>query len=111
MTTPSERLEKSLTKDNLWLYILTLLKEGEMYPYEIRNAIKERFGFSPGNVTAYIVLKKLNSGGYVRIVRKMHEGGPERTYYRVTPKGLEELVKSASSFEVLAETFRKGRKS
>ena len=110
MTTPSERLEKSITKDNLWLYILTLLKDNDMYPYEIRKTIKERFGFYPGNVTAYIVLKKLKSGGYVRIVRRMHGGGPERTYYRVTPRGLEELDKSASSLELLAETFSKVRK-
>jgi PadR family transcriptional regulator PadR len=100
MTTPSERLEKSLTKDNLWLYILTLLKEGEMYPYEIRKAIKERFGFSPGNVTAYIVLKKLQSGGYVRVKKKLQSGGPVRTYYIIMEQGKKEL-------ELAGEIYRK----
>jgi PadR family transcriptional regulator PadR len=99
MTTPSERFENSLTKDNLWLYILTLLKETEMYPYEIRSTIKERFGFSPGNVTAYIVLKKLKSGGYVRVKKKDQGKGPERTYYVITAKGNEELRKAAGFFK------------
>ena len=100
MTTPSERFEKSLTKDNLWLYILTLLKEGEMYPYEIRSAIKKRFGFSSGNVTAYIVLKKLKSGGYVRVKKKDRGKGPERTYYLITDKGKKEL-------EIAGDVYRK----
>ncbi len=96
MTSPSERFRDSITKDNLWIYILALLTERDMYPYEMRNLTKERFGFSPGNVTAYIVLKKLKSGGYVRVVRKVHEGGPERTYYSITPSGKSELSKAAS---------------
>ena len=101
MTSPSERLDKSLTKDNLWIYILTLLKEREMYPYEIRKTIKDRFGFSPGNVTAYIVLKKLKGGGYVRVSRRGRERGPERTYYVITGKGIDELKKSVFSYENL----------
>ena len=94
MPTPSERFERSMTKDNLWLYILTLLKDREMYPYEIRDSIKERFGFSPGNVTAYIVLKKLSGGGYVKVSRKESERGPQRTYYSITEKGNAELQKA-----------------
>jgi PadR family transcriptional regulator, regulatory protein PadR len=101
MTTPSERLEKSMTTDNLWMYILTLLRERGMYPYEIRSTIKERFGFSPGNVTAYIVLKKLKSGGYVEINKKDQGKGPERTYYSITRKGIEELRNAGRIHEKL----------
>ena len=60
MLTPAEKFEKSITKDNLWLYIFMLLKKKELYPYEIREEIKRNFGFSAGNMTAYVVLKKLN---------------------------------------------------
>jgi PadR family transcriptional regulator PadR len=103
MRAPSERLRKSMTSDNLWLYILTLLKSKEMYPYEIREKIKDRFGFLPGNVTAYIVLEKLKAGGYVKIGRKEKSGGPERAYFRITPKGKAELGKAGKIFSSLSK--------
>lgn len=98
MKTPSERLEKSLTNDNLWIYILTLLREGDMYPYEVREKIRERFGFSPGNMTAYIVLKKLEAGGFVSVSKKGQDKGPEKSYYSVTGKGLDELSRAKDAF-------------
>lgn len=91
MDTPSSRFEKSLTKDNLWIYIFTLLKQRDLYPYEIKDAIKTEFGFEPGNMTAYIVLKKLQAGGYVTVVKKEQVKGPERTFYKITDKGITEL--------------------
>jgi len=92
--TPFERFKKSLTKDNLWIYILTLLQTGELYPYEIKNKIEKEFNFKPGNVTAYIVLKKLEIGGYVKISKVKKEQGPERTYYTITDVGKHELKKT-----------------
>jgi PadR family transcriptional regulator PadR len=93
MATPFERFKKSITKDNLWIYILGLLRKTNLYPYEIREKIIKEFGFEPGKVTAYIVLKKLEMGGYVKKskTRKLH--GPERKYYEITEKGRKELRK------------------
>ncbi len=105
MRSPSERLQKSLTGDNLWIYTLSLLSRGEMYPYEIRRAIEREFGFRPGNVTAYIVLKKLLSGGFVERGRKGKEKGPERGYYRITRKGEDELAKGKRIYRKMAERF------
>jgi len=92
--TPFERFKKSLTKDNLWVYILTLLENNELYPYEIKNKIEKEFNFKPGNVTAYIVLKKLEAGKYVMVSRTRKEQGPERTYYKITERGKGELRKA-----------------
>lgn len=94
MDSPSERFEKSLTKDNLWLYIFTLLQKRDLYPYEIKEAIQTEFGFTPGNMTAYVVLKKLKSGGYVEEGKKVKGKGPERTFFKITNKGIEELTKA-----------------
>jgi DNA-binding PadR family transcriptional regulator len=94
MSVPSERFEKSITKDNLWLYILILLQKKELYAYEIKKAIKTEFGFSPGNMTAYVVFKKLQSGDYVKVIKKDQGKGPERTFYKITEKGLAELSKA-----------------
>jgi len=99
MVKPSERFERSITKDNLWIYILTLLKKKELYPYEIKSSIEKSFGFSPGNVTAYIVMKKLKSGGYVNIIKKDKGKGPERTHYNITDKGIAELRKAKEIYK------------
>ena len=105
MSAPSKRFEKSLTKDNLWLYIFILLQKKELYPYEIKSAIETKFEFSPGNMTAYVVLKKLKSGGYVTVVKKEQEKGrPERTVYKITEKGIKELNK-AREFHKKIGTF------
>lgn len=91
MTTPSQRLIDSITKNNLWLYILSLLSKKDMYPYEIRKEIKKVFGFEPGNVTAYFVLYRLEKAGYVKSGKILKKVGPERKYYKITKQGKEEL--------------------
>lgn len=88
---PFERFKNSLTKDNLWIYILMLLKNKEMYAYELRENIHKNFGFKPGSVTAYFVLKHLKIGGYVKVTKKLKKIGPIRTYYKITKKGEKEL--------------------
>ncbi len=89
---PLERLEKSVTQDNLWIYILKIMKEEKsVYPYDLNKKIKERFGFKPGNVTVYFVLKRLELGGYVKKTRTSKSKGPERTNYAITKKGLKEI--------------------
>jgi len=106
MVSPFLRFRNSMTNDNLWVYILTLLKDGNLYAYEIRNKVVKRFHFSPGNMTAYIVLKKLQAGGYVRKASSSKGGGPERTYYAVTKKGLDELKKAADFYRQMATHFK-----
>jgi len=102
MKEPSTRLLDSITKDNLWIYILSLLMKKEMYPYEIRREITKVFGFNPGVVTAYVVLYKLEKDGYVKSGEKMKIGGPERKYYKITTKGKEELKKGKIIFKKLS---------
>ncbi len=87
---PSQRLRRKLTKENLWLYVLSLLKDRDMYGYELRGSVEERFGFRPGNVTAYRVLYALRRQGLVRTAEKK-TGGRKRKYYSITPKGASEM--------------------
>jgi DNA-binding PadR family transcriptional regulator len=92
MPLPSERLEEKLTTDNLWLYILSLLEKKDMYGYELREAIKKKFGFRPGNVTAYRVLYALKRRNLVKTASK-EVAGRKRKYYHITKAGKEELKK------------------
>jgi len=90
-------LVDKLTKENLWLYVLSILKERPAYPYEISDLIEERFGWRPARVTAYMVMRSLKSKGYVRMSKKKgEETGKMRNYYEITESGrklLEEGLK------------------
>jgi DNA-binding PadR family transcriptional regulator len=103
MSTPSQRLIDSVTKNNLWIYILSLLSKKEMYPYEIRKEIKKVFGFEPGTVTAYFVLYRLEKSGFVKSGKILKECGPERKYYKITDRGKEELKKGKNILKKIIE--------
>lgn len=84
--TPSERVKRKLLVENLWYYILKLLKKNRMYGFEIRDRINREFGFWIGNVTAYKVLYDLERGGYVRAEHVSY-----KKHYAITAKGKREL--------------------
>ncbi len=86
MQTPISRLEEKVRKENLWIYILTLLEKKELYAFEIRDIINRRFGFWIGNVTAYKVLYLLETGGYVSSSLRHN-----KRYYKITPAGKSQL--------------------
>jgi len=95
-----ERLVKKLTKENLWLYILRLLKDRPMYGYEIVKAIKEKFKFSPATVTVYVVLYRMESEGLIKKVKEEKSVGRiGRAYYAPTEKGLEVFEKGKEFIE------------
>jgi DNA-binding PadR family transcriptional regulator len=100
MQKPDERLKKKVQKENLWLFILSLLNRQEMYGYEVRELIKKRFGFLSGSVTAYKVLYLLERGGYVSSRR-----GRKR-YYKITASGREQLKKSKMFFETVLSSLK-----
>jgi DNA-binding PadR family transcriptional regulator len=105
MREPFERFKKSLTKDNLWIYILTLLKKSPLYPYEIKSKVEKKFGFKPGNMTAYVVINKLRSGEYIKIEKTAKDKGPEKTYFKITEKGKKELEKAKRFYKKLGKFF------
>jgi len=83
---PFDRLEKSNKTDNLWIYILSLLKERVIYGWEIPALIEKRFGFKTGKITPYRVLYRLEQTGFVK--SKTEE---KRRNYKITEKGKKEL--------------------
>jgi PadR family transcriptional regulator, regulatory protein PadR len=79
---PLMRLKRSLTTENLWLYILSTLTGGRTYAYALNSQIEEDFGWKPGLITSYLVFYKLEAEGL--ITSKYDE---RRKYYEITPKG------------------------
>jgi len=99
---PMERLQKSNTKENLWLYILSLLKERELYGWEIRSLIEKEFSFRPGLITPYRVLYRLEGDGFVKSERK-----ERRRIYKITGKGKKELENAKNFYrEILNKLSR-----
>ena len=86
--TPFERLTKSNTKENLWIYILATLKKGSTYAWDLHSSIENTFGFKPGNITPYRVLYRLEEQGFVK-----SEAEERRRVYKITESGKEELEK------------------
>ncbi len=77
-----KRLERKLTIDVLWIYVVSvLLKHGPTYGYDVRRRIQEDYGFRPATVTTYTVLYRLEREG---ILRKDEQGT-----YHVTSLGIE----------------------
>jgi DNA-binding PadR family transcriptional regulator len=91
---PIERLKKTNTSENLWLYILALLNKKPLYGWEIPDLIEKNFNFRPGKITPYRVFYRLEADGFVK--SEMNE---RRRIYKITAKGQEELQKGKSFYE------------
>ncbi len=89
---PLERLKKLNTKENLWIYILSLLSLKERYGYEIPNLIQEKFKFKPGKITPYRVLYRLEKENLVQSTFK-----ERKRIYKITKEG-KKLLKQAKEF-------------
>ena len=83
---PAERLKRKIEKENLWLFILSILKKNRRYGNELRDIVRKKFGFLTGSMTSYKILYLLEIGGYVRSNK---EG--KNIYYEITEKGMKEL--------------------
>ena len=85
---PLLRLKRKLGIETLWIFILAILSKRDSYAYDIIKKIKKIYGFNPGKVLPYVVLKKLELEGYVASYDK-----ERRKYYRITQKGRNLLQK------------------
>ena len=82
-----EHLKSSLTRDNLWLYLLAELSNGDATPRELRDRVVKTHGFAPAAITFYSVLYKLKREG---LVKKSSDAF--RSAYSVTDRGKSELA-------------------
>ena len=99
------RLRTKTTVECLWPYILALMKDKAVYAYEIRERISKRFGFDVGQVTAYMVLYRLENDGYVKPEWQNVENR-QRKYYRITDEGLAALTESIGYFSLTADSLK-----
>ena len=102
-TAAIQRLQKKLTKENLFMYILRLLQDKEHYGYELREEIKKRFGFTMATVTSYVILYRMEKEKLVIATKKTSpRGRPDRKYYEITDKGSQVMIEAKT---ILHETL------
>lgn len=84
-------IDKEMIKGYIESIILSLLKNSDLYGYEIskriRNISKENFEIKEG--TLYVVLKRLEKNKLVYSYWNDEEsGGGRRRYYKITDNGI-----------------------
>ncbi|MDD2274391.1 MAG: PadR family transcriptional regulator [Candidatus Pacebacteria bacterium] len=96
--TPYERFIKTNTKENLWIYILIILKRGPHYAWDMYSVIEKEFGFKPGSITPYRVLYRLEEQNYVE-----SEKINRKRIYKITALGEKELEKAKDFYLQIAK--------
>ncbi len=98
------RLRRKTQVEVLWLYIASILSEGDSYAYDITRRINSRYGFNPGNVLPYVVLAKMQREGLVDSYYV-----ERRKYYKLTDKGWQAYCQAVSMLEDLLQKLSKDK--
>ncbi|MBM7571491.1 PadR family transcriptional regulator [Aquibacillus albus] len=80
---------RELVKGSTSLLVLQLLKERDMYGYELVKEMDKRsdHNFTIKEGTLYPALHKLEKQDYIKCYWQNQTKGPARKYYRITPEG------------------------
>ena len=102
-------IDKGLIGGSTVMLLLSLLKERDMYGYEIIKELKDRseniFEFKEG--TLYPVLHRMEGAELVKSYRREAENGKTRKYYAILPKGLEQLEKEKAQWNKFSTSVNK----
>jgi DNA-binding PadR family transcriptional regulator len=89
-----KRIKGQLLKGMTPLLVLSVLKDGELYGYEIAQRIRERTDsvFALNEGALYPALHALEAEGSLSAIWRESDKGPKRRYYALTDKGRGKLV-------------------
>ena len=98
-------IEKSLLSGSTPMLILSLLKDGDKYGYEMVETLAKRsddtFALKEG--TLYPLLHALEKEKFVESYSKTAPNGRERKYYRLTRSGREQLEYKEKEWRLFSE--------
>lgn len=85
--------------------VLQLLASGEMYGYQLVEALTQRSKgvLEMGQSTLYPMLYNLEAKGFVVSENKESPNGRQRRYYRLTPTGLTRLEQDRVQWAALVQ--------
>jgi len=90
-------MNNQFKKGVLDLCVLTILKKGDSYGYDVADTLSSKIQISDG--TVYPILRKLASDGYVSTYLKESQNGPPRKYYHLTDEGDALLTKEKKEWD------------
>lgn len=95
------KIDKMLVSGSSAMLVLQLLKEQDMYGYQITEALAARSQnvFEMKSGTLYPLLHQLEQKGWVRAYERT-EGGRDRRYYSITDEGRKTLAGKREEWEV-----------
>ena len=98
------KIEKSLLSGSTPLLILSLLKNEDMYGYQMVSELAKRSDdtFQLKEGTLYPLLHTLEKQGWVRSYAKETPSGRERKYYRLTAEGRAQLVRKEEEWKLFS---------
>jgi len=94
------RLRRTLTKENLWLYVLSILVRKRVHAYGMGEEMERAFRWKHGLITTYVVLYRLEAEGLIS-----SEYEARRKYYRITRKGKTALADAKKLLRRLASSL------
>ena len=97
------KFESQLLKGIAPVVVLEILSGGQMYGYELSEAIEQRSAevLTLGKGTLYPLLYNLEAKKLIRGRWEQAESGRKRRYYSITGKGKEELAKQKAQLKEL----------
>ena len=101
------RVERELMRGAGPVAVLKLLERGEMYGYELVQALGARSDgvLAMGESTLYPMLYNLEAKGLVKSRWAKADTGRRRKYYRLTSKGERRLVADTQQWQSLAHAM------
>lgn len=101
-------INKDLVAASATPLVLAILVEGESYGYAIQKRVSElsggRLEWSDGML--YPVLHRLERLGLIAGTWQQAETGRRRKYYRITPKGKEQLATERQQWQAVDSALR-----
>ena len=100
------RIERELMRGAGPVAVLKLLQGGEMYGYELTQALADRSGgvLAMGQSTLYPLLYNLEAKGLIK-ARWDDRTARRRKYYRLTSKGERRLARETEQWEAVANAM------
>ena len=99
------KFEKSLLSGSTPMLVLSLLKDGDKYGYQMVEELAKRSDdtFQLKEGTLYPLLHTLEKQRFVTSYTMTTERGRERKYYRLTDEGLRQLQHKEQEWKLFSE--------
>jgi PadR family transcriptional regulator PadR len=91
-------MEAQIKKGILEMCVLFIIREKEMYGYDVMKSMKRYFP-EVNESTFYTILRRLHSDGSAKITLSEVSNGPTRKYYKITDTGIEVLRNNIESWK------------